>query len=284
MMPKRAIVAFALAVAALIAAILFAPDPASSFAPAVTAAGKAPLVVIWMENHERSAIIGSSSAPYMNQLANTYRDFTHYYAVTHPSLPNYLTQGNGSTNGKSGSDSITAGAISGSSLWGDLQNAGVNWKVYMESMPSNCYSGGGSGQYVLRHNWATPYAQLFSQTAYCQAHVQPWTANAPLAPLTFIAPNLCNDMHDCSVATGNGWLANVVPGYLAQGAKVIITFDEGGTSDHGGGNVYMVVAKQGMKHSVRTGTFTHYSLLAAIEDRFGLQRRGNAVGIAKLPI
>lgn len=252
--------------------------------PVATAATKAPLVIIWMENHERSSIVGSSEAPYMNQLRNTYRDFTHYYAVAHPSLPNYLTMGNGSTNGKSGSDSITAGEIPGSSLWGDMQNAGINWKVYMESMPSNCYAGSGSGDYVLRHNWATPYAQVFDQPAYCAAHVQPYSASKSLAPLTFIAPNLCNDMHDCSIATGNAWLANHVPAMLNAGAKVIITFDEGSSGDHGGGNVYMVVARHGMSHSVRTATFTHYSLLAAIEDRLGLQRRGNAIGIARLPI
>lgn len=250
----------------------------------VHAVARAPLVIIWMENHERSSIVGSSEAPYMNQLRNTYRDFTHYYAVAHPSLPNYLTMGNGSTNGKQGSDSITAGEIPGSSLWGDMQNAGINWKVYMESMPSNCYAGGSSGDYVLRHNWATPYAQVFDQPAYCAAHVQPYTSGVALAPLTFIAPNLCNDMHDCSIATGNGWLKNHVPPMLNADAKVIITFDEGSSGDHGGGNVYMVVAKQGMAHSVRTGIFTHYSLLAAIEDRLGLQRRGNAIGIPRLPI
>jgi len=275
----RLLVSLVVGIAAALGTIfaLAGPDQAA-------AAGKAPLVVIWMENHERSSIIGSSSAPYMNQLANTYRDFTHYYAVTHPSLPNYLTMGNGSTNGKAGSDSITAGEIPGSSVWGDLTAAGVDWKVYMESMPSVCYSGGGSGQYVLRHNWATPYAQVFDQPTYCAAHVQPWSSSVLLAPLTFIAPNLCNDMHDCSVSTGNGWLATNVPPMLNAGAKVVITFDEGSTSDHGGGNIYTVVAKQGMAHSVRPGTFSHYSLLAAIEDRFGLQRRGNAIGIKRLPI
>jgi phosphatidylinositol-3-phosphatase len=281
---KRAGIALAAAVAGLIAAVVIATGPTSAPTSVRAATSKPPLVIIWMENHERSSIVNSSEAPYMNQLRNTYRDFTHYYAVAHPSLPNYLTMGNGSTNGKSGSDSISAGEIPGSSLWGDLQNAGINWKVYMESMPSNCYSGGGSGDYVLRHNWATPYAQVFDQPSYCAAHVQPYTSSAPLAPLTFIAPNLCNDMHDCSIATGNGWLAGHVPAMLNAGAKVIITFDEGSTSDHGGGNVYMVVAKNGMKHTVRPGTFTHYSLLAAIEDRFGLQRRGSAIGIKGLPI
>jgi hypothetical protein len=152
----------------------------------------------------------------------------------------------------------------------------------MESMPSNCYGGSGSGEYVLRHNPATPYAGVY-KAADCPNHVQPWNPSAPLAPFTFIAPNLCNDMHDCSVATGNGWLADVVPSLLAKGAKVIITFDEGSTSTHGGGNVYCVVAKLGMPHSTKTGTYTHYSLLAAIEDRFGVQRRGNAVGIPRLP-
>jgi hypothetical protein len=280
---RRAGTILVAALGGLLAAAVIARAPATAPRTA-SATTKAPLVIIWMENHERSDIINNATAPYMNQLANTYRDFTHYDAVSHPSLPNYLSQGNGSTDGKVGTDTVTAGEVSGTTVWNQLTTAGIGWKVYMESMPSACSSAVTSGEYALKHNPATPFHDVFTDTALCQAHVLPWTSSAPLAPITFISPNLCNDMHDCSVATGNGWLANVVPGYLAQGAKVLITFDEGSTSTGGGGNVYCVVAKTGMAHSERTGTFNHYSLLAAIEDRYGLTRLGSSVGIKRLPI
>src|SRR5438105_11266182 len=46
---------------------------------------------VMMENHATNQIFGNTTdAPYLNQLANTYGIATHYYGVTHPSLPNYL--------------------------------------------------------------------------------------------------------------------------------------------------------------------------------------------------
>src|SRR6478752_682911 len=63
-------------------------------------AGAAPLVVIFMENHEQDAVVGSSSAPYENSLIHRGRSYTNYFAISHPSLPNYLAFASGSTYGK----------------------------------------------------------------------------------------------------------------------------------------------------------------------------------------
>src|SRR5580692_7891586 len=48
------------------------------------------VMVVWEENHGTSSIIGSSSAPYINQLANDCGLATNYDAISHPSLPNYM--------------------------------------------------------------------------------------------------------------------------------------------------------------------------------------------------
>jgi hypothetical protein len=248
------------------------------------ATGKRPIVVIFMENHERSSIVGSTSAPYMNQLRTQGKDFTHYYGVTHPSLPNYLALGNGSTDGKTGTDSITAGSISGTTLWNQLAAAGVSFNVYEESMPSTCYSGTSSGEYQLKHNPATPFHDVFTNSSVC-SHVKPYPGpGAPLAAVNFVAPNMCNDTHDCSIATGNGWLQANVPPMLNKGAKVIITYDEGESGTNGGGNIYTVEYFNGITPSVKTGTFNHYGLLRALEARFALPLLNNAATANKLPI
>ena len=245
---------------------------------------KHPLVIIFMENHERSAIVGSNSAPYMSALLAQGKDFTHYYGVTHPSLPNYLALANGSTDGKNGTDSISAGELTQSpTVWSQLSAAGVSWRVYEESMPSTCYGGTSSGDYELKHNPATPFAEIYNNASLCK-HVKPYSTGVPLARVTFIAPNMCNDMHDCSIATGDAWLKANVPGMLAAGARVVVTFDEGSTSTNGGGNVYTVVVRNGMKPSVRDATFNHYSLLAAIEKKFGLSMLGAAASARPLPL
>ena len=52
-----------------------------------------------MENHAYSEVIGNAAAPYLNQLARQGAVFTHSYAITHPSEPNYLALFSGSTHG-----------------------------------------------------------------------------------------------------------------------------------------------------------------------------------------
>src|SRR5262245_42255202 len=121
-----------------------------------------PIVVIYMENKERSSVVGSSSAPYQNALRAQGIDFTHAYGVTHPSLPNYLALGNGATDGKQGTDTISAGELSQSpTLWNQLQSAGISWGVYEEDMPTACSGATTSGLYALKHNPATPFSSVF---------------------------------------------------------------------------------------------------------------------------
>jgi hypothetical protein len=251
---------------------------------APSAAAMRPLVIVVMENHERSDLVGSSSAPYLNGLRSRGIDFTNYVGVTHPSLPNYLALASGSTAGKSGSDSIQAGEISGmTTIWNQLQNNGIGWRVYEEGMPRTCYDGTSSGEYVLRHNPAIPFSAVFRSSTAC-GRVQRYASGVPLAPVTFVTPNLCHDMHDCSVATGDSWLkANIQP-MIQAGATVVITFDEGDSSTGGGGNIYTVVVGSGVTHRVNSYRYNHYSLLAAIEHRFGLRLLRNAAYAPRLPL
>ena len=59
------------------------------------------VMVIMMENHDYSEIIGNSAAAYVNQVAGQYTSLTQNYGMTHPSLPNYLELLSGSTQGVS---------------------------------------------------------------------------------------------------------------------------------------------------------------------------------------
>jgi Phosphoesterase family/Glycosyl hydrolase family 99 len=250
-----------------------------------------PIVVIYMENKERSSVLGSSSAQYQNSLRGQGIDFTHAYGVTHPSLPNYLALGNGATNGKQGTDSISAGELSASpTLWNQLQNAGISWGVYEEDMPAVCSGATTSGLYALKHNPATPFGSVYHDAATC-GHVQPFSAFdvTHMPKVSFVAPNLCNDEHDCGLSTGDGWLQAHVQPMLANGATVILTYDEGSTSagingTSGGGNIYTVVVGPHVSARVDAGQYNQYSILAAIEARFGLTRLNGAANAAALPL
>lgn len=103
-------------------------------------------------------------------------------------------------------------------------------------MPPPCSGGSTSGGYALTHNRATPFSAIYANKTLC-ANVKPYTTGAPLTAVNFVAPNLRNDMHACSIATGDNWLKARVPRMIAPSATVVVTFGEGSSGTNGGGNV-----------------------------------------------
>ncbi|MGZ4136238.1 MAG: alkaline phosphatase family protein [Actinomycetota bacterium] len=264
--------------------------PSSAATRSAAQASTAPVVLIVLENHEASAILGSPDAPYLSgTLIPAGRLFTSYDAVTHPSLPNYLAMTSGGTQGKVGTDSVYAGEVHARNLFAQLSRAHVRWRSYQETMPTPCYRAYAAGtdprQYALKHDPAMTYADI-AGSRRCR-RVVPFSELDPtrLPPFSFVTPNLCNDMHSCSVSVGDRWLSRRVPRLLKNGAIVVVTFDEGSTNAGGGGNVVLVEAGAGITAGDTVGhAYDHYSLLAALEDRFGVRRLGNARSADPLPI
>jgi phospholipase C len=96
------------------------------------------VITIVMENEEYSQVIGDPSAPYENALAVNYTLLTSYYAVRHPSLPNYLAMVSGTTQNVSSDCLPSQCSTNSSSIVDLLQSHGLTWKEYAESMPTNC--------------------------------------------------------------------------------------------------------------------------------------------------
>jgi hypothetical protein len=243
-----------------------------------------PIVLIVMENHEYGSIIGSRSAPYINK--TLVRDgflATNYSAVFHPSLPNYLALTSGSNDGCT-SDACPRRSIAADNVFNQL---GPDWRAYAQSMPSPCYRGN-SGRYAVRHNPPPYYTDLAST---CPSQNVPFSAlatdlsNGSLPAFSFVTPNLCSDMHDCTVSMGDHFLAANVPQLLDAGAVVIVVWDEGTTDKGGGGHVACIVDGPGVAKGSKDATaYTHYSLLAGIEDALGLPRLAHARGATPVPI
>jgi hypothetical protein len=152
----------------------------------------------------------------------------------------------------------------------------------MESMPSACYLTT-SGYYAPKHNPFIYFDDIRKNTTRCQQHVVRFAAlstdlaSAASTPnYVFISPNQCNDMHSCSISTGDNWLKNHVPAILQSPActlsscLVAITWDE----DNGayGNRVLTIFAGSGAKTGgVAVSTkYNHYSLLRTVENIFGL--------------
>jgi phosphatidylinositol-3-phosphatase len=246
------------------------------------------IAVLVMENEEYGDIIGSRSTPYINSLAKRYALATQMYAITHPSLPNYLALTGGSTHGID--SDCTDCTVPGAGLGGQLSTKRISWKAYMEDLPYACFKGSSAGRYAKKHDPFVYYTGLAGNPGLCSKVV-------PLSQLTsderarhlptfvWITPNLCNDMHDCDPATGDRFLARTLPPLLRRlGPRglLFLTWDEG-SSDSGcckfaaGGHIATILAGPAARAGGRLSSPTdHYSVLQTIDDLLGLPRLGAA--------
>ncbi|MFI5265555.1 MAG: alkaline phosphatase family protein, partial [Candidatus Levyibacteriota bacterium] len=97
------------------------------------------IVLIVMENRSYEEIVGNKNAPYVNKLIGQGGLATNYYAITHPSLPNYVALLGGSTFGIK-KDCMSC-FIKKTNLIDQLEKAHVTWKAYFESLPRSCFLG-----------------------------------------------------------------------------------------------------------------------------------------------
>jgi phosphatidylinositol-3-phosphatase len=230
--------------------------------------------IVVEENASYADVIGSSSMPYFNTLANTYGLATNYYANLHPSIPNYFELTVGKTLTIDDSQTPKSFPVSDDNVVRELLAAGKTWKAYAEDLPSVGYTGGDSGKYLVRHNPLAYLTDVQNTPAQTQNLLQfsELSADLPTANLpeySFIVPNSCNDAHDCPLSTADTWLKNNIdpliksPVFQKDGLLIIV-FDEGNTLDftQGGGHVAAVVVSPFSKPGYKSiALYQHQSVL-----------------------
>jgi hypothetical protein len=238
------------------------------------------VVWIWMENHTWSEVFGNSSAPYLNSLAGKCGTDSAYASVGSPSLPNYLGATSGSTQGIADDGDPATHTFTVDNLFRQVRAAGGTERSFAESMPAPCDLVS-AGSYAAKHNPAVYYVGGDDRTA-CQGDDLPFTAlssvlaSGQLPTFTSITPNICDDMHDCSVAAGDQWLATWVPQILATASyrtgttAVFIVWDEPTPLAN------VVVAPSVHPGTVSGTSLNHYSLLRATEEMLDLPLLGGA--------
>jgi phosphatidylinositol-3-phosphatase len=249
-------------IAALAAmAILARPGASSPLAPLPRLAHA---VVIVFENHDRAGVLDSGSAPTFKRLASTYAQATAYYGVAHPSLPNYLAMVSGSTHGVT--SDCTNCPQTGPTIGSQLSAKHLVWAAYAEGYP-------GSSGFAQKH---VPFLYFPGGAS----HVLPLRKfNVRRLPAySLVVPNLCHDMHNCSIATGDNWLRRFIsPLLTVKNTAIFIVFDEGTTDTRGGGNVPLIIAGTAVRrHAIFTTPTSHYGMLRTIEASFGLPLLGLA--------
>jgi hypothetical protein len=228
------------------------------------------VVVVVFENKRERSILGNPDAPYFTTLADGGALMTQSYAVTHPSQPNYIALFSGSTHRVIDDD--CGYTFKADNQAHEMLHAGFTFMSYAEDLPRVGSRICSSGRYARKH---APWTDFRNVPADVQ---QPFSAfpsdYSQLPDVSWVIPNLCHDMHDCSIATGDAWLQQNLGGYaswaLDNNSLLIVTFDE---DDRTGGNQIATIFYGGV---VTPGSYdehiTHYSVLRTMEDMYGVPR------------
>lgn len=246
-----------------------ATTSSSASPPAAPAVPRfAHIVVVVEENRAYSDVIGSAAAPYINTLARSGALLTQSYAIRHPSEPNYLALFSGSTQGLT--DDSCPHRYGTGNLGAQLRAHGLTFAAYAESLPYAGYRGCFAGPYVRRHAPWTNFSNL-PQTLAKPMRAFPGDY-ARLARVSFVIPNLNNDMHDGTVATADRWLQLHLGSYVSwartHNSLLVLTWDEDDRS--AGNHIATIFAGARVRRIRYSGRADHYTVLRTIEASYGL--------------
>ncbi len=277
------------------------PTPITNQTPAVTTSPItlslpefSHVIIIMLENHEYGKVVGNTQKlPYFQGLISQYTLLTGYYAVAHPSLPNYLALIGGDTFGIQ-SDCFNC-FISAPSLPDGIEASGRTWRNYAEDMPSPCFIGRNGKLYTQVVNPFIYFNLIRQNTVRCDQNVVPLTqldrdlGKGYLPDFAFITPSLCNSGHSCDLGVTDNWLEGMVSKIMNSTAfdansLIVVTFDEGSTNasccglgKKAGGHVATLLISPLVQSDFKDDTpYSHYSLLKTIETSWGLPLLGHA--------
>jgi acid phosphatase len=168
------------------------------------------VVVVIEENHGYSQVIGSPQAPYINTLASDGALFTNAHAITHPSEPNYLALFSGSTQGIT--DDSCPHTFSAANLGSELIAAKKTFMGYSEGLPSIGSQVCTYGKYARKHAPWTDFSNVPSGDNKPFSTFPTTFANLPT--ISWVVPNLLDDMHDGTIQQADSWLQTHLQAYV----------------------------------------------------------------------
>jgi hypothetical protein len=251
--------------------------------------------IIVMENQNWSALKGSSSAPYINNVLLPQAAYCGQYYTppgVHPSEPNYLWLEAGTNFGITNDNDPSANHQNTTRhLVTLLENAGISWKTYQEDISGTYVPLTATNNYAPKHDPFVYFDDITGTNnthwAYGIAHIRPYSELATdlaantVARYNFITPNLCDDMHNsCAplydrIRQGDNWLAAAVPNILGStayqnGGALFITWDEGASNSDGPiGMIVLSPLARGGGYSNNLH-YTHSSTLRTFQEIFGV--------------
>lgn len=265
---------------------------AKTLSPVSNVKGKAfdRIAIIWNENTDYDLAIGD---PNLAWLAKKGITLENYFAVTHPSEPNYVASHGGDYFGM---DNDKANFIDAnvSTIVDLLEAKNIAWGEYQEDMPYSGFQGqawvnqdSGANDYVRKHNPAVIYNKNAAQTDRL-AVIKNLTLfyedleNETLPQWMFITPNMTSDGHDTSVTVAGEWTRNFLEPLLndtrfMKNTLVLITFDENSSYAMQNRVLAILLGDAIPPHLVGTtdsNFYNHYSEIASVEANWDLHTLG----------
>jgi acid phosphatase len=244
------------------------------------------VVIAVFENTSYTTVAGNRDAPYLNEVMKRAAVFANAHGVTHPSQPNYIALFSGSTQGVT-DDHCPVDFTGKPNLGRQLLDAGLSFTGYSEDLPSPGYLGCSSARYAAKHN---PWVDFDNVPARANQPYSAFPTGASptdfgkLPTVSFVIPNLCNDMHDCGTAAGDRWAKSHLDPYLRWAEEhnsiLVVTFDENDNSPRN--QILTLFAGAGVKAGVYDESVDHYRVLRTLEAFYGLAPIGEAARTAPI--
>ncbi|KAJ5216707.1 uncharacterized protein N7469_011572 [Penicillium citrinum] len=260
------------------------------YSPVSNVKGKAfdRFVNIWIENTDFET---TASDENFAKLAKEGILLTNYYAVTHPSEPNYAASAAGDTFGMDNDDfhQIPANVSTIADLFDTKK---IAWGEYQEDMPHAGYQGyryplSGSNKYVRKHNPLILFDSV-TNDAVRPRQIKNFTTfyedlkHHSLPQHFFITPNMTNDAHDSNIHVAGDFLDRFLTPllkneYFTKDTLVLVTFDESGNYTVPN-RVYSILLGGAVPEHLKGTTddtfYTHYSIIASLSANWGLPSLG----------
>src|SRR5215469_7128522 len=279
--------------------------------------------LVIMENNGYGQIVGNPYAPILNALVSDYGVATNYAGVADPSEPNYVAMLGGDFFGITSDDPyfFPGQTVDAENLLSQLNGVGKSWKGYFQNMPypgyrGYCYPDKCNGipdadtQYVAKHNGMVNFANLQTPTQFAKMvplqQLSDDLAAGAVPNFSYIIPDECDDMHGAPpwcvdsnasgtvqqnflIARGDKFVGSVVNQITSSSAwrsgnnAIVVTFDEGNFAKS---QIYTaVITNHGPRGLTDKTSYNHYSLLASLQQTFGvgcLLNSCTATSMAKL--
>lgn len=160
--------------------------------------------------------------------------------------------------------------------------AGRNFTGYSEGLPSAGSFACTAGAYDRSH---VPWTDFSLDKANDNQPFSSFPSDFTQLPfVSFVIPNLDDDMHDGSIQQGDAWLQSHLGAYVSwamnNNSVLIVTFDEDDGSEND--QIATIFVGGPVKPGQYSERISHYNVLRTIENMYGLSNMASSANAAPI--